>query len=184
MALPPVSVGAVNVTDAEVALAIVAVPIVGAPGRVAIGICFHVELIYPSKRLKSLLYRKCPFTPVGRCAVVPIGGCMLPVPAPALPTSSCVLPTLPTPGAPVEFPVPPFAVGKIAPAGATRVVPLPHTPRSDGYVTKTSFVPALKLTSEPELLEDSTVVRDRVVPLAVYVPIPTSHSFTPCPAMV
>ena len=45
-----------------------------------------------------------------------------------------------------------------------------------GYVTKTSLVPALKFTKEPELLEARTVVRARVVPADVYVPIPTSHS--------
>jgi hypothetical protein len=57
-------------------------------------------------------------------------------------------------------------------------VPLTHTPRSAGYVTNTSLVPRLKLTNEPELLEASTVSRERVVPDAVYVPIPTSHSVT------
>jgi hypothetical protein len=37
----------------------------------------------------------------------------------------------------------------------------------DGYVTNTSLVPAPKFTNEPALLDDTTVVRDRVVPEAV-----------------
>jgi hypothetical protein len=43
-------------------------------------------------------------------------------------------------------------------------------------VTNTSFVPALKVTAEPELLDANTVVRANVVPDEVYVPMPTSHS--------
>jgi hypothetical protein len=45
-----------------------------------------------------------------------------------------------------------------------------------GEVQKTFFVPALKFTALPALLDEMIVVRLRVVPLAVYVPIPTSHS--------
>jgi hypothetical protein len=48
-----------------------------------------------------------------------------------------------------------------------------------GYVTNTSFVPAVKETADPELLEANMVVRDNVVPEDVYVPIPTSHSVVP-----
>jgi hypothetical protein len=51
-----------------------------------------------------------------------------------------------------------------------------YTARSDGWVQITSLEPAEKLTRLPELLEDSTVVRLSVLPLDVYVPIPTSHS--------
>jgi len=50
-----------------------------------------------------------------------------------------------------------------------------------GYVQNTSFIPAEKFTKEPELLDERTVVLDNVVPDAVYVPIPTSHSDVPCP---
>ena len=53
-----------------------------------------------------------------------------------------------------------------------------------GYVTNTSLVPAEKLTSDPALLEDKTVVRDSVLPDKVYVPMPTSHSVPDCAAMV
>jgi len=48
-----------------------------------------------------------------------------------------------------------------------------------GYVTKTFFVPAEKLTKLPPLLESSTVVLASVVPDEVYVPSPTSHSLPP-----
>ena len=58
-----------------------------------------------------------------------------------------------------------------------------ETETSDGSVTNTSLVPALKLTNDPALLEDSTVFLARVVPAEVYVPIPTSHSEPVCPAM-
>ena len=68
-----------------------------------------------------------------------------------------------------------------------KVVTLPLesklTDFSEGYVTKTAFEPAEKLTSEPELLDANTVSRDKVVPEAVYVPTPTSHSELPCPAI-
>jgi hypothetical protein len=40
-------------------------------------------------------------------------------------------------------------------------------------------VPAEKVTKDPELLEEITVVLDKVVPDDVYVPIPTSHSAPP-----
>ena len=42
-------------------------------------------------------------------------------------------------------------------------------------MTKTSLVPAEKLTKEPALLDDNTVSRDSVV-VADSVPMPTSHS--------
>ena len=54
--------------------------------------------------------------------------------------------------------------------------PIALAVNSAGYVTNTSFVPALKLTNEPELLDEMTVVRASVVPDEVYVPMPTSHS--------
>jgi hypothetical protein len=50
-----------------------------------------------------------------------------------------------------------------------------------GYVQNTSFTPEEKFTKEPELLDERTVVLDNVVPDAVYVPIPTSHSDVPWP---
>ena len=53
------------------------------------------------------------------------------------------------------------------------------TEYSAGYVTKTSLVPDEKLTAEPPLEDESTVVRASVVPDDVYVPIPTSHSEVP-----
>jgi hypothetical protein len=56
--------------------------------------------------------------------------------------------------------------------------------RSAGNVQNTFLVPAEKVTSEPELLDAITVVRANVVPDAVYVPIPTSHSDPLCPAIV
>jgi hypothetical protein len=47
---------------------------------------------------------------------------------------------------------------------------------SAGYVEKTNFVPVWRSTALP-LLDDSKIVsRLRVVPEAVYVPRPTSHS--------
>jgi hypothetical protein len=65
------------------------------------------------------------------------------------------------------------------------VIPVePVTDLPAGYVTNTSFVPALKLTKLPALLEANTVVRAKVVPDEVYVPTPTSHSDVPCPAIV
>lgn len=54
---------------------------------------------------------------------------------------------------------------------------------SAGNVTNTSFVPAEKLTADPELLDAKTVVLASVVPDDVYVPIPTSHSEPPCKAI-
>jgi hypothetical protein len=51
-----------------------------------------------------------------------------------------------------------------------------YTALSAGYVQNTFFVPAAKFTRLPELLDSKTVVRLRVVPEAVYVPIPTSQS--------
>ena len=54
--------------------------------------------------------------------------------------------------------------------------PIALAVNSAGYVTNTSFVPALKLTNDPELLDASTVSLESVVPTKVYVPIPTSHS--------
>ena len=53
-----------------------------------------------------------------------------------------------------------------------------------GQVTNTFLVPALKLTAELELLEASIVSLDKVVPEAVYVPIPISNSEVVCPAIV
>jgi hypothetical protein len=47
------------------------------------------------------------------------------------------------------------------------------------YVQNTSFDPALKLTSDPEFDDDSTVSRLSVVPEDVYVPMPNSHSVVP-----
>jgi len=47
------------------------------------------------------------------------------------------------------------------------------------YVQNTFFDPALKLTSDPEFDDDSTVSLDRMVPEDVYVPIPNSHSVVP-----
>jgi hypothetical protein len=44
-----------------------------------------------------------------------------------------------------------------------------------GYVTKTFFVPAEKLTKLPPLLDSRTVVLASVVPDAVYVPNPVSQ---------
>jgi hypothetical protein len=51
-----------------------------------------------------------------------------------------------------------------------------YAARLDGYVQNTFFVPAERVTTEPELLEAKIVSRERVVPEAVYVPSPTSHS--------
>jgi hypothetical protein len=39
-----------------------------------------------------------------------------------------------------------------------------YRPFSAGYVTNTFFVPALKFTREPLLLDSNIVVRDKVVP--------------------
>ena len=56
-------------------------------------------------------------------------------------------------------------VAVIAPKDCCTTVPEAscQTAFSDGYVTNTSTAP-VKLTSEPELEEDKTVVRDNVVP--------------------
>jgi hypothetical protein len=61
---------------------------------------------------------------------------------------------------------------------------LTYTALSAGCVTNTSFVPAVKTTNEPALLEDSTVSRESVLVERVYVPIPTSHSPVAILAMV
>jgi hypothetical protein len=45
-----------------------------------------------------------------------------------------------------------------------------YTACSAGCVMNTSLVPALKLTSDPELDDEYTLVRLRVVPDSVYVP--------------
>jgi hypothetical protein len=50
------------------------------------------------------------------------------------------------------------------------------TDLSAGYVTNTSFVPAAKLTAVPPVLDSKIVFLAKVVPEAVYVPIPTSHA--------
>jgi hypothetical protein len=67
--------------------------------------------------------------------------------------------------------------------GPAEIKPCPDVPRlllattaySPGYVTKTSLLFELKLTADPLLLDSKTVSLLRVVPLNVYVPIPTSQ---------
>ena len=99
----------------------------------------------------------------------------------------------------VDVPVPPLATGSVpvtpvvrgspvalvsvADAGVPNAIELPlpslYIPCSAGYVTNTFFVPALKLTAVPPLLDSNIVSRDKVVPEDVYVPRPTSHSVLP-----
>jgi len=49
----------------------------------------------------------------------------------------------------------------------TSLAAFANTALDAGYVTKTFFVPALKFTALPPLLDEMIVVRLRVVPLAV-----------------
>jgi hypothetical protein len=64
----------------------------------------------------------------------------------------------------VAAPVPPFATFNFSPSKSAA-----------GNVINTSFVPALRLTTEPALLDASIVVR-AIVLVPEYVPRPTSHS--------
>ena len=84
----------------------------------------------------------------------------------------------------VVSPVPPEAIGRTALFSATIVLPATYTERPEGYVTNTSFVPALKFTTNPPFDESSIVSRLSVVPEAVKVPIPTSKSAAPGTEMV
>jgi hypothetical protein len=104
-----------------------------------------------------------------------------------------ILPTAPvgrSPVVPAEIFNAPVELNDESPEAArmftSTVVPAEstYTARSAGWVTNTSLVPDVKLTSEPELLEARTVVRESVFPDVVYVPIPTSHSPETTLAMV
>ena len=85
-------------------------------------------------------------------------------------------------------PPPPVAAIVVVPFPGVIAIPVPAVnPQADrlaGYVTKTFFVPAPKLTRLPALLEDSTVVLANVVPDDVYVPMPTSQLDPDWSAMV